>query len=220
MKMNNKGYASTIIMFSVLALFLVSMLVLVKTMNNSSTLNKSIKSNVIDEINYGDSTSLKQQVAQLTEDVKALQKYKDEQVDPMITALNTSDFVAVTAINKSTKANGGYKKIGNMVIVNVIVQDPLNFETTIQDSNGQPKTAYLSENINSPTPILKGLPTPATSDITLTAVTYYCVNDGICGPSYMFSILKNDGLIYLSENLDHKYHQSYGIRIFGTYIAK
>ncbi len=40
MKISNKGYASTIIMFSILALFLVSMLILVKTMNNSSSLNK------------------------------------------------------------------------------------------------------------------------------------------------------------------------------------
>ena len=40
--MNNKGYASTIIMFSVLALFLVSMLMLIQTMNNSKSLNKNI----------------------------------------------------------------------------------------------------------------------------------------------------------------------------------
>ena len=42
MKINNKGYASTIIMFSILTLFLISMLMLVKTMNNSSSLNKKI----------------------------------------------------------------------------------------------------------------------------------------------------------------------------------
>ena len=42
MKINNKGYASTIIMFSILTLFLISMLMLVKTMNNSSALNKKI----------------------------------------------------------------------------------------------------------------------------------------------------------------------------------
>ena len=52
MKINNKGYASTIIMFSILTLFLISMLMLVKTMNNSSTLNKKITEKVVDDIDY------------------------------------------------------------------------------------------------------------------------------------------------------------------------
>ena len=52
MKINNKGYASTIIMFSILALFLISMLMLVKTMNNSSSLNKTITEKVVDNIDY------------------------------------------------------------------------------------------------------------------------------------------------------------------------
>ena len=52
MKINNKGYASTIIMFSVLTLFLISMLMLVKTMNNSSSLNKKITEKVVDNIDY------------------------------------------------------------------------------------------------------------------------------------------------------------------------
>lgn len=52
MKINNKGYASTIIMFSILALFLISMLMIVKTMNNSSSLNKKITEKVVDNIDY------------------------------------------------------------------------------------------------------------------------------------------------------------------------
>ena len=52
MKINNKGYASTIIMFSILTLFLISMLMLVKTMNNSSSLNKTITEKVVDNIDY------------------------------------------------------------------------------------------------------------------------------------------------------------------------
>ena len=52
MKINNKGYASTIIMFSILALFLISMLMLVKPMNNSSSLNKTITEKVVDNIDY------------------------------------------------------------------------------------------------------------------------------------------------------------------------
>ena len=52
MKINNKGYASTIIMFSILTLFLISMLMLVKTMNNSGSLNKKITEKVVDNIDY------------------------------------------------------------------------------------------------------------------------------------------------------------------------
>ncbi len=52
MKINNKGYASTIIMFSILALFLVSMLMLIQTMNNSKSLNKNITDKVVDNIDY------------------------------------------------------------------------------------------------------------------------------------------------------------------------
>ena len=58
MKMNNKGYASTIIMFSVLVLFLVSMLMLIQTMNNSKSLNKNITDKVVDNIDYDASGSV------------------------------------------------------------------------------------------------------------------------------------------------------------------
>ena len=216
MKMNNKGYASTIIMFSVLALFLVSMLVLVKTMNNSSTLNKSIKSNVIDEINYGDSTSLKQQVAQLTEDVKALQKYKDEQVDPMITALNTSEFTSVNVVLSSTTIlTGGYKQIGKLVIVNLNVIDSQKFN----NPSASQENAKLSKNTNSPTPILKDLPIPATPT-PLSTITYYCPAPGQCDVNYMFGIVNSLGQIAISENSSPEYVSGWGIRIVGTYIAK
>ena len=52
MKINNKGYASTIIMFSILTIFLISMLMLVKTMNNSSSLNKNIIERIVDNVDY------------------------------------------------------------------------------------------------------------------------------------------------------------------------
>ena len=65
MKINNKGYASTIIMFSVLTLFLISMLMLVKTMNNSSSLNKKITEKVVDNINYDASGSVQDQILEI-----------------------------------------------------------------------------------------------------------------------------------------------------------
>ena len=65
MKINNKGYASTIIMFSILTIFLISMLMLVKTMNNSSTLNKKITEKVVDNINYDSSGTVQGRLNEL-----------------------------------------------------------------------------------------------------------------------------------------------------------
>ena len=65
MKINNKGYASTIIMFSILTLFLISMLMLVKTMNNSSSLNKQINKKIVDNIDYDASGSIQDRLSEL-----------------------------------------------------------------------------------------------------------------------------------------------------------
>ena len=73
MKINNKGYASTIIMFSVLTLFLISMLMLVKTMNNSSSLNKKITEKVVDNINYDASGTVQDQILELKTTITGMQ---------------------------------------------------------------------------------------------------------------------------------------------------
>ena len=73
MKMNNKGYASTIIMFSVLVLFLVSMLMLIQTMNNSKSLNKNITDKVVDNIDYDASGSVQDQIAELNTTITSMQ---------------------------------------------------------------------------------------------------------------------------------------------------
>ena len=72
MKINNKGYASAIIMFSILTLFLISMLMLVKTMNNSSSLNKKITDKVIDNIDYDASGSVQDRLSVLENKVSNL----------------------------------------------------------------------------------------------------------------------------------------------------
>ena len=77
MKINNKGYASTIIMFSVLTLFLVSMLMLVKTMNNSSSLNKKITEKVVDNINYDASGTVQDQILELKTTITSMQNQID-----------------------------------------------------------------------------------------------------------------------------------------------
>ena len=70
MKINNKGYASTIIMFSVLTIFLISMLMLVKTMNNSSSLNNKITEKVVDNIDYDSSGSVQDRLSILENQLK------------------------------------------------------------------------------------------------------------------------------------------------------
>ena len=77
MKINNKGYASTIIMFSILTLFLISMLMLVKTMNNSSSLNKKITEKVVDNIDYDASGTVQDQIFELKTTITSMQNQID-----------------------------------------------------------------------------------------------------------------------------------------------
>ena len=83
MKINNKGYASTIIMFSVLALFLISMLMLVKTMNNSSSLNKKITEKVVDNIDYDSSGSVQDRLSVLENQLKNMENSMLDKIYPV-----------------------------------------------------------------------------------------------------------------------------------------
>ena len=83
MKINNKGYASTIIMFSILTLFLISMLMLVKTMNNSSSLNKKITEKVVDNIDYDSSGSVQDRLSILENQLKNIENSMLDRIYPV-----------------------------------------------------------------------------------------------------------------------------------------
>ena len=83
MKINNKGYASTIVMFSVLTLFLMSMLMLVKTMNNSSSLNKKITEKVVDNIYYDSSGSVQDRLSILENQLKNMENSMLDKIYPV-----------------------------------------------------------------------------------------------------------------------------------------
>ena len=83
MKINNKGYASTIIMFSILTLFLISMLMLVKTMNNSSSLNNIITEKVVDNIDYDSSGSVQDRLSILENQLKNMENSMLDKIYPV-----------------------------------------------------------------------------------------------------------------------------------------
>ena len=83
MKINNKGYASTIIMFSILTLFLISMLMLVKTMNNSSSLNKNITERIVDNIDYDSSGTMQNRLDALENEFKNMQSGMLDKIYPV-----------------------------------------------------------------------------------------------------------------------------------------
>ena len=104
MKINNKGYASTIIMFSVLTLFLISMLMLVKTMNNSSSLNKKITEKVVDNIDYDASGTVQDKLKILDSRIDNIENSMLDKIYPVGSIYMTTTY---STIEEVTNAIGG-----------------------------------------------------------------------------------------------------------------
>ena len=104
MKINNKGYASTIIMFSVLTLFLISMLMLVKTMSNSSSLNKKITEKVVDNIDYDASGTVQDKLKDLDSRIDNIENSMLDKIYPVGSVYISTTY---STIEEVTNAIGG-----------------------------------------------------------------------------------------------------------------
>ena len=130
MKINNKGYASTIIMFSILTLFLISMLMLVKTMNNSSTLNKKITDKIVDNIDYDASGSVQDRLSVLENKVSNLKSEVINEIYPVGSIYMSTEDDTIEKVQ--TKFGGTWEKYAQ--------GRTLIGEGTSTDSNGLVQT--------------------------------------------------------------------------------
>lgn len=216
MKMNNKGYASTIIMFSVLVLFLVSMLMLIQTMNNSKSLNKNITDKVVDNIDYDASGSVQDQIAELNTTITSMQneitslkednKNLSSKITEMNNQLNNKDYIKPTISNSNIIIyNGGYIKQGNKVMVNI--------EFTTNESN-------ISKDINLPTEIFKNFPRPIDGYYP-TLYSYTLKADG-SGNSVkpLYTRILQTGTMIMTDSDTIPINAGWSIFVTGTYITK
>ena len=86
MKLNNKGYAITVIVFGILIVFIIVLSSLLVTMNNSVKLNKVVKEEVIENIQLGADTtgmSLTERIEQLEYTVSNIKKETINEIYPV-----------------------------------------------------------------------------------------------------------------------------------------
>ena len=135
MKINNKGYASTIIMFSILTLFLISMLMLVKTMNNSSTLNKKITEKVVDNINYDASGSVQDRLTTLENQLKNIENSMLDKIYPVGSVYISTDCKNITEVHDKIGGEWEVYASGRTLVS----------AGTVTDANGETKLYSTSD---------------------------------------------------------------------------
>ena len=207
MKINNKGYVSTVIIFSLLIIFLIIIFMLIQTMNNSRSLNKNITNKVTENIDYDSSGTIQERVSNLEKQLVALQeenKTLSDKLNEVNNQFNNKAYIKPTVSNSNIVIHsGGYVKKGNIVIVNI--------DLTINASN-------ISKDVNSPTEIFKGLPKPISSSPVLIAQT-----PKVDGSSNSVRLLNariySNGTMVMSDSPTTPYNAGWGITIAGTYIT-
>lgn len=85
MNINKRGFATSTILFSLLSLFLIAISILLFTMNNSSSLNKSLNDNVVQNIEYGESNvnNIELQLSELQAQVDKLEQNVIDRIYPI-----------------------------------------------------------------------------------------------------------------------------------------
>ena len=170
MKINNKGYASTIIMFSILTLFLISMLMLVKTMNNSSSLNKQITDKIVDNIDYDASGSVQDRLSVLENKVSNLKSEVINEIYPVGSIYMSTEDDTIEKVQ--SKFGGTWEKYsqGRTIIG----------EGTGTDSNGLVKTV--------------------TNGVTDGEYTHKLTNDEMPRHTHTSSVFGFQASAYITEN--------------------
>lgn len=111
--MKNKGFASSLIIFSLLTLFLITLFMLMNTLSNTSSLNNNVKKNIINELNYDESnsTSIENRLSALENKISTLED-KIYPVGSIYMSLTDETIESVTE-----KFGGTWEKMENTFLI-------------------------------------------------------------------------------------------------------
>lgn len=219
--MNRKGFATSTILFSLLSVFLIVISILLVTLSNATNTKKTLNEAAVNSIEYGSSSiteleneisELTNQVTELKQQVITLNNFKSKLGD------NLSNlkliYIKPTMADNITYRDGGYAKIGNLVIVNI--------HFAIKDVD------KISNSVNSPTLIMSDLPKPIYTFSALSARTPEGFTDYPEDPGMQFihaSVYRNDswkdGRIGISGNKGvFPLQSNWSINVMGVYLAE
>lgn len=122
--MKNKGFASSLIIFSLLILFLITLLILMNTLSNSSSLNNNIKKNIISDMNYDESnsTSIENRLSELENKITSL----EDKIYPVGSIYMSLTYETTDKV--SEKFGGTWEKMENSFLIGA--SDIYNIGTT------------------------------------------------------------------------------------------
>lgn len=111
--MNKKGFASSLLIFSLLILFLITLSILITTINNNARLNSKLKSSVVETLDYDESASesIKDRITALEEKVT---KLEDEIYPVGSIYMSLTD---ETVISVQNRFGGAWEKIEDTFLI-------------------------------------------------------------------------------------------------------
>ena len=126
-----------------------------------------------------------------------------EIVNEEITNLFPKEYTQPTPVNGVSIYDGGYVRIGNLVIINMVIM--------VNTS----KIAISTDN-NTRTKVLEGLPSPKTSASLTSYYTYQVSTYNNTVNAY--ATITTDGDMTIATSKEEPYTSGYGFRIHGAYI--